>query len=142
MDTRTGPARPEAADTAAAPAARHAPPAGKIEVSAQAIATVAGRAVAACYGVVGIAARRTRFGRLEVLPPEEYGRGVEVRFISDHVAIELYVVMEYGLRIAEVARNVIRDVKYAVEHTIGLPVVEVNVNVQGLRVEERLEADQ
>ncbi len=111
--------------------------AGKIEVSAQAIATVAGRAVTECYGVVGVAARHPRFGALELLPPAHYHRGVEVRFTNDHVAIELYVVLEYGLRISEIARNLIKDVKYAVEQTLGLPVVEVGVNVQGLRVSER-----
>jgi uncharacterized alkaline shock family protein YloU len=112
---------------------------GKIEVSAQAIATIAGRAVTECYGVVGIAAKHPRFGRVEMLAPQHYGRGVEVRFVSDHVAIELYVVLEYGLRISEIARNLIKDVKYAVEQSLGLPVVEVGVNVQGLRVGGRVE---
>jgi len=44
------------------------------------------------------------------------------------------VVFEYGLRISEIARNLIKDVKYAVEQALGLRVVEVNVYVQGLRV--------
>src|SRR5262245_18888991 len=42
---------------------------GKIVVAPRAIATVAGRAVAECYGVVGIAARTSRFGRVELLAP-------------------------------------------------------------------------
>ncbi|HEU5349852.1 MAG TPA: Asp23/Gls24 family envelope stress response protein, partial [Ktedonobacterales bacterium] len=75
-------------------------PAGKIEVSTRAIATVAGRAVAQCYGVVGIAARHPRFATVETLPPDQYGRGVEVRFADDHVTIDLYVVLEHGLRIS------------------------------------------
>ncbi len=110
------------------------PRSGKIEVSARAIATIAGRAVAECYGVVGVATSRSRLGGLEILAPDQYARGIEVRFVDDHVAIQVYVVLEYGLRISEIARNLIKDVKYAVEHTLGLPVVEVNVNVQGLRV--------
>ena len=116
-----------------------APRPGKIEVSAQAIATVAGRAVEEVYGVVGIAARHPRFGGVELLSPDQYRRGVDVRFINDHVAIEVHVVVEYGLRISEVARNLIKDVKYAVEQALGIPVVEVNVNVQGLRVNGRIE---
>lgn len=125
-------ARPEAAERPRA----HARP-GKIEVSAQAIATVAARAAAECYGVVGIASRRASLGGVELLPPARYDRGVDVRFTHDHVTIEVYVVMEYGLRISEIARNLIKDVKYAVESALGLHVVEVNVNVQGLRVSER-----
>lgn len=111
-----------------------APHRGKIEVSAQAIASVAGRATMECYGVVGIAARHPRFTTLELVTAEQYRRGIEVRFIQDHVAIEVSVVLEYGLRISEIARNLSKDVKYAVEQALGLSVVEVNVYVQGLRV--------
>ena len=109
---------------------------GKIEVSARAIATVAGRAVADSYGVVGIAARRPRFGGVEILTPEHYSRGVDVRFEKDHVRIDLYVVLEHGLRITTIAHNIMANVKFAVERTLGLRVVQVNVNVQGLRVSE------
>lgn len=146
MEIRTRPAgpSPQAAQPGSRPRlaprsrpALSAPPRGKIEVSARAIATVAGRATTECYGVVGIADRHARYVRLEVLPPERYDHGVDVRFVQDHVAIELYVVLEYGLRISEIARNLIKDVKYAVERTLGLPVVEVNVNVQGLRVSDQ-----
>ena len=110
---------------------------GKIEVSAQAIARVAARAAAQCYGVVGIAARRTAVPGVEVLPPARYDRGVDVRFTHDHVALEVSVVLEYGLRISEVARNLIKEVSYAVESALGLHVVEVTVNVQALRVSHR-----
>jgi uncharacterized alkaline shock family protein YloU len=109
---------------------------GKIEVSTRAIATVAGRAVADSYGVVGIAARRPRFGGVEILTPEHYSRGVDVRFEKDYVRIDLYVVLEHGLRITTIAHNIMANVKFAVERTLGLRVVQVNVNVQGLRVSE------
>lgn len=107
---------------------------GKIEVSPRAIATVAGRAVSRSYGVVGVAARHPRFTTVETLSPEQYHRGVEVRFADDHVTIDLYVVLEHGLRISEIAHNIMSNVKFAVEQTLGLPVVRVNVNVQALRV--------
>jgi uncharacterized alkaline shock family protein YloU len=107
---------------------------GSIEVSQRAIATVAGRAVAECYGVVGIAAYRPRFTVVELLPPEHYSRGVVVRFDHDHVTIDLYVVLEYGLRITEIAHNIMASVRFAVEQSLGLRVVRVNVNVQALRV--------
>ena len=130
---------PDDADTADVGHAVTAPneaagPSGKIEVSTRAIATVAGRAVAQCYGVVGIAARHPRFATVETLPPDQYGRGVEVRFVDDHVSIDLYVVLEHGLRISEIAHNIMSNVKFAVERTLGMPVVRVNVNVQALRV--------
>jgi uncharacterized alkaline shock family protein YloU len=107
---------------------------GKIEISSQAIATVAGRAVANSYGVVGIAARHPRLAKVELLTPEHYNRGVYVRFGRDSVIIDLYVVLEHGLRITAIAHNVMQNVTFAVERTLGLRVVQVNVNVQALRV--------
>ena len=50
------------------------------------------------------------------------------------ILIELYIIVEYGTRISEVGRNVMSAVKFAVESMLGTPVVEVNVNVQGVRV--------
>lgn len=111
---------------------------GRIEVSPRAIASLAGQAVARCYGVVGIADCQARFGRVHLLDPEQYSRGVVVRFVDDHVAIDLYVVLEHGLRITEVAHSIMATVKYTVERALGLPVVRVNVNVQDLRVDGRL----
>lgn len=108
---------------------------GKIEVAPRAIATLAGRAVADCYGVVGIAARHLRFGAVEVLAPEQYGRGVEVRFSDDTITIDVYVVLEHGLRITEIAHNIMATVKYVVERALGLRVVRINVNVQALRID-------
>ncbi len=103
-------------------------------MSPQAIGTIAGRAVTECYGVVGIAARRLRYGAAELLPPGRYHQGVEVQFHNEQIIIDLYVVLEYGLRISEIAHNIMSSVKFAVEQMLGMPVVQVNVNVQGLRV--------
>lgn len=107
---------------------------GKIEVSPQAIGTIAGRVVVECYGVVGIAGKRLRNGAAELLPAERYHQGIEVQFSNDQIIIDLYVVLEYGLRISEIAHNIMSSVKFAVEKMLGVPVVQVNVNVQGLRV--------
>ena len=46
----------------------------------------------------------------------------------------LYVIVEYGTRVSEVANNLSNAVRYSVERTLGLPVIEVNVNVQGIHV--------
>jgi uncharacterized alkaline shock family protein YloU len=107
---------------------------GKIEVSPQAIGAIAGRAVIECYGVVGMASKRLHSGAAALLPPERYHQGVEVQFSNEQIIIDLYVVLEYGLRISEIAHNIMSSVKFAVEKMLGMPVVQVNVNVQGLRV--------
>ncbi len=109
---------------------------GKVEVSAHAIATIAAQATVECYGVAGIAPRRQRLGAVQRLAPEDYTRGVDVRFAEDHVVIEVWVILEHRLRVVEVAHNVMVIVKYAVEQALGLHVAQVNVTVQALRVRE------
>jgi len=112
-------------------------PMGKIEVAPRAIATIAARAVGRSYGVVGMAPHTLREGMAQVLRHEDAHKGVEVRIGSDEIAIDLYVIIEYGTRIAEVARNVQENVRYAVEQALGMPVTRVNVRVQGLRINDK-----
>jgi uncharacterized alkaline shock family protein YloU len=111
-------------------------PDGKIEVAPRAIATITARAVSDCYGVVGMAPRNLREGVAQVLGRDDMYRGVEVDISNGMIAITLYVIIEYGTRISEVARNVQETVRYAVERALGLPVASVNVRVQGLRVKQ------
>ncbi|MHB1295661.1 MAG: Asp23/Gls24 family envelope stress response protein [Anaerolineae bacterium] len=110
---------------------------GTIQVSPKAIASIAGEAVLKCYGVVGMAATTLRDGIAEVLQVGSYHRGVEVRVLDGHIAIDLYVVVEYGTRISEVAQNMMQSVKFDVERSLGMPVSEVNIHVQGLRVSDK-----
>lgn len=108
---------------------------GKIEVSRLAVAHLASEAVLRCYGVVGMAAAGSlRDGLVEILQREATHRGVEVRLREGDVVVDLYVVIEYGTRISEVARNIMETVKFRLEQALGTPIAEVNVHVQDLRV--------
>ena len=107
---------------------------GKIEVSHRAIAHLASQAAQQSYGMVGLASRNARPGWAELLRREDEYKGVEVKFSDGRVIIDLYVVIEYGTRISEVARNIMSSVKFAVESALGVPVVQVNVNVQNIRL--------
>lgn len=107
-------------------------PRGKIEVLPNAIHTIAVQAISECYGVVGIAAPRLANGQAILLPPEQCNQGVQVRVVNDQLMLEVYVALEYGLRISEIAHNVMSNVKYSVEKMLGVPVAQVNVNVQGV----------
>lgn len=107
---------------------------GKIEVSPRAIASIASEAVLRCYGVVGMSATTLRDGIAEILQVDSYHRGVEVKVDDTQILIDLYVVIEYGTRISEVAHNVMESVKFSVERALNMPVAEVNVHVQGLRI--------
>ena len=107
---------------------------GRIEISPHAIATIAGDAVLGCYGVVGMASKNLMGGLADLLQPDRWGRGVDVRVLKGEVVVDLYVIVQYGTRISEVAHGVMNGVKYALEQAMGIPIAEINVHVQGLRV--------
>jgi uncharacterized alkaline shock family protein YloU len=109
---------------------------GKIEISPTAIASIASQAVLESYGVVGMASRSLKDGLVELLAPSASHRGVDVHLIDGQIIIDLYVIIEYGTRISEVAHNIMSAVRFRVEKALGTSVAQVNVHVQGLRVSQ------
>ena len=106
----------------------------QVNISEQVIATISGAATVECYGLVGMAGRKIKDGLGQLLGKEDLTKGVEVVFEGEEVVIDLFVIVSYGVNIAEVAKNVIDKVKYQVEKQTGLRVKSVNINVQGVRV--------
>ena len=109
---------------------------GRIEVFPAVVGAIAGHAAMDCYGVMGMAARGLRDGVATLLRRENVHRGVDVREIDGQLSIDLFVVVEYGVRIVEVCRSLQDAVRYQVEKTLGIKVKHVNVNVQGIHHEE------
>lgn len=107
---------------------------GKIIISKEVLATIAGMAAVECYGLVGMAARKIKDGLVELLGRDNISRGVEVTINESDIHINLHIIVGYGLKISEVAHNVMEKVKYSIEDTTGLPVCRVNVTIQGVRV--------
>ena len=110
---------------------------GTITIAPTAIASVAAHAVLETYGVVGMALPSLRDGLVELLQRDNSKRGVVVNATGEKaVTIDLYVVLEYGLRLSEIAHNVMSNVNFTVERTIGVAPEHVNVHIQALRTSE------
>ncbi len=103
---------------------------GRITISSDAIAQIVGQIASECYGVVGMAGRRG-LQRLRGRDPQT--AGVHVNGHDDGLEIELNVVIEYGLNLAEVASTVRTQVAYEVERQTGLPVSAVEVRIEHVR---------
>ncbi|NLY11547.1 MAG: Asp23/Gls24 family envelope stress response protein [Firmicutes bacterium] len=108
---------------------------GSIYISEQVIATFCGVAAMECYGLVGMAPRNVQEGLSELLRRDNYDRGVDVQLYDDNsIGLRLYVVVQYGLKISEVAKNIQERVRYTVEKHLGLNVRNIDIRVQGVRV--------
>ena len=101
-------------------------PLGRISISSDAIAHIVAETVRESYGVVGMAGRRWL--------PARSTRGIEVGRDGDAVTIDVRVVVEYGLNLAEVASTIRNRIGYEVERLTGLTVTAVEVFVEDVRV--------
>ncbi len=106
---------------------------GNVEISEDVIATISGAAAIECYGLVGMASRKISDGVSGLLKRENLSKGVSVTLQEEDLIIDLNIIVGYGIKISEVASNVMDRVRYTVETMTGLKVAEVNVNVQGVR---------
>jgi uncharacterized alkaline shock family protein YloU len=106
---------------------------GNIHISPNAVATIAYHATLQSYGVVGLAARNLAEGLAQTITREP-ARGVTVHYNDENLDIDIYIIVEYGTRVASVASSVTDAIRYQVEKTVGLKVSNINVHVQGLRV--------
>lgn len=110
---------------------------GNINISAEAIAQLAGGVVTECYGVVGMASQKfLKDGFAELLKKDNYTRGVVVRKDDNGFEIDLYVILSYGVRISEIVQSVQTKVKYMLEKSLEQSFVKVNIYVQGVKVEK------
>lgn len=108
---------------------------GRIAVSQAAIASLVAEAVKECYGVVGMSSR-SRLDELAGSLQRGSRKGVEIGEGVDGIVVDIYVIVEYGMPINEVASGVMRRVYFTLSETAGIPVRAVNVHVQGLRVSD------
>lgn len=107
---------------------------GTINISPNTIAMVAGIATMQCFGVVGMASRNLQDGISDLLTGKDnLTKGIQVAIDEDQVFLDLYIIVEYGIRIQEVARNVMENVRYAIDNQLGLNKLNINVIVQSVR---------
>ena len=104
---------------------------GRISISHEAVAHIVGRVAAEAYGVVAMAPRNPRE---KLLLRDRLRQGITVGGSAEEgVTIELSVVVEYGLNLAEVASTLRNRVSYEVERLTGLKVAGVEVRIQDVR---------
>ena len=108
---------------------------GSIQITPRAIASIAYHATLQSYGVVGLTSKNLVNGLTQVIVKDPT-HGIEVKYDGQKIAIDIYVIIEYGTRIKSVASSVSNTVKFNVEKALGMPVEMVNVHVRGLRVSD------
>ena len=106
---------------------------GTIRIADEVVSTVAGLAA---IDVEGIVALSGGWGTdlVEKLGRKNYGKGIKVEVADEQTTIDIFIVVEFGYPIPQVAQNVQKDVKLAVETMTGLTVSAVNVHIVSVSV--------
>lgn len=114
---------------------------GSIRISEEVVSIIAGLAATQVPGVAGMSGGVVG-GLTEKLGRKNLTKGVKVEVGEKEAAVDLFMVVDFGSRIPEVAANIQDAVKQAIEKMTGLVVVEVNVNVQGVAFAQETEVEE
>lgn len=104
---------------------------GSIHIADDVVGIIAGLAATEVEGIAGMSGGIVS-GVTEMLGRKNFAKGVKVEVGEKEAAVDLYIVVKYGVRIPDVALAAQENVKQAIETMTGLSVVEVNVHVQGV----------
>lgn len=106
---------------------------GSVKIADEVVAIIAGLAATEVPGVAGMSGGLAG-GIAEMLGRKNLTRGVKVEVGERQAAVDLFLIVDYGVKIPEVAWRVQENVKKAIESMTGLDVVEVNIHVQGVKI--------
>ncbi len=108
-----------------------------VKISNDVIATIAGTVVSQVQGVYSTAG-----GISEFFGKKSATKGIKVDSTENDIKIDVNIIVEYGVRIPDVAFEIQNKVKKAVETMTGLNVANVNIHIQGINIPEKREEEE
>ncbi|WP_338555789.1 Asp23/Gls24 family envelope stress response protein [Paenibacillus sp. KS-LC4] len=108
---------------------------GIIRISDDVVATIAGLAALETPGIAAMSGGISE-GLAKRLSGKNVQKGVSVEVGQLEAAIDLRIIVHYGIPIQEVCRQLQLNVRETVSNMTGLQVVEVNVKVEGVVFKE------
>ena len=105
--------------------------ANETKIADDVVRLIAGLATTEVEGVVGMSSGLIS-NLAQLVGKEDFLKGVKCYIKDNTIAIDVYVIVQYGYRIPDVAVKIQRQVKTQVESMTGMEVIEVNVNIQGV----------
>lgn len=102
-----------------------------VRISEDVVKIIAGIAASEVEGVAGMSGGLAG-GIAEILGRKNLSRGVKVQLGDREAALDIFIIVRYGVSIPAVAQRVQESVKQAVESMTGLKAAEVNIHIQGV----------
>ncbi len=114
---------------------------GAIKIANEVVSIIAGLAATEVEGVAGMSGGIVG-GIAEMLGRKNLSKGVKVEVGESECAVDLFVIIEYGTSIPDIAWKIQDNVKQAIESMTGLDVIEINVHVQGVHIIDEEEEEE
>ncbi len=114
---------------------------GSVKIADEVVAVIAELAAKEVKGIIGMSGGIAD-SITEILGKKSLSKGIKVEVGDKETIIDLYVIVEYGVRIPDIAWQVQENVKKAVETMTGLNVVGVNIHIQGVNIEKEIKEEE
>ena len=103
---------------------------GKISITSEVFANLAGDAATSCFGVKGMVTCSKEGGPWQLLRRESMSKGVVAHMNEDGtVSLELHIGVDQGVSISAICRSIMKEVKYKVDKATGVPIKSVDVYI-------------
>lgn len=108
---------------------------GTVDIENDVISTIVGASTTEIFGVVGMTSKNAvKIISKHCYVKENYAKGVVISATNNGVDVDIYVIVSFGVKISEVAKNVQERVKFNLENQLGVTANSVNVFVQNVKV--------
>ncbi len=109
---------------------------GRIDVSKDVIAIIAGLATEEVDGVVGIT-YQVKSGTYALVQKDNFSKGIDIKVSDEGVSVSINLMTDYEKGIYSVAKEVQKKVKEMIEKMTGKKVQRVDINVTGVKIKEK-----
>lgn len=104
-----------------------------LSISEEVIATIAEKVILNVAGVYSLS------GGLNVLGKKIGTQGIKIDMSKKDIALDIYIIVNYGVKIPDIAWEIQDKVKKELENMTGMNVTVVNVHIQGINYETKNE---
>lgn len=115
---------------------------GSVKISDEVISVIAGMAASEVEGVYAMGGSVVS-GITELFSGKKnVAKGIKVDMQGDEIAVDIHIVISYGVNIPDTSCKIQEKVKDALESMTGLSVLKVNVYIDGVNIERETEIEE
>ena len=101
---------------------------GEVKISEEVVAIIADIAAREINGVIGLSG-----GLTDIIGKRHGSKGIKLEIEDKVVKMDLFLNIEYGIRIPDVAWKIQENVKRSIETMTGMTVYTIDIHIQGIQ---------